>query len=608
MKSDWAVLARVTPYLTRRWRDGLLAFLLVGACSLLGLLTPWPLKILIDNVLQGQPLPRFLASFGDTTANPVPLLVATIVAGFLLSMVQNTVEILNKYVQTRLDQELALDFRSDLFQHAQRLSLTYHSRRRSGDFLSRITTRAAAISRVGLAALPVTQSAITLVGMFTVAFFLSPQLALLSLVVVPFVYFSIGYYTRRISPRVREVREMEGESLSLAHEAMSMLRLVLAFGRESFEHWRFRNQNRVALEARLELTRRQILYSWLVNVIAAGGIGLVLGVGAYRVLEGDLTVGLLLVIVTYVGSVYTPLQTISGTVAGLQEQLLDLRLAFEILDTEPEIKNHPGATALTRCEGAIDFESVSFHYPGRQGVLHEVSFRAEPGQVLGIAGPTGAGKTTLVSLIPRFFDPSRGRILLDGLDIRRISLESLRKHVSIVLQDPLLTSGTIADNIRYGRLDAPFEAVQEAARAAHAEAFIRALPQGYDTRVGERGAELSGGERQRIAVARAFLKDAPILILDEPTAAVDSAIEALILDALERLARGRTTFVIAHRLSTISRADRILVVDQGRIVETGRYQDLLHRGGVFRSLYEAQSASAENTSARPPVRRGRVTG
>ncbi len=608
MKTSRAVLARVAPYVARRWRDALLAFFLVASCSLLGLLSPWPLKIMIDNVLQGRPLPGFLGSLADATSNrPFALLVAAVVAGFFLTVVQNTVEILNKYIQTRLDQELALDFRSDLFEHAQRLSLTYHSRQRGGDFLARITSRAGAISRVGLAALPVTQSAITLVGMFAVAFWLSPELALLSLVVVPFVYFSIGYYTRRIEPRVREVRAMEGESLSLAHEAMSMLRLILAFGRESFEHRRFWSQSREALEARLQLTRRQVLYSWMVNVVAAGGMGLVLGVGAYRVLDGELTVGLLLVIVTYVGSVYTPLQTISGTVAGLQEQILDLRLAFEILDTEPEVKNCPGATAIHRCEGAIAFESVSFHYPGRPDALHEIEFRVDPGQVVGVAGPTGAGKTTLVSLIPRFFDPSQGRILLDGVDIRGITVESLRKQISIVLQDPLLISGTISDNIRYGRLDAPPEAVEKAAQAARVDEFIRALPRGYETPVGEKGLEMSGGERQRIAVARAFLKNAPILILDEPTSAVDSATEAMMLEALESLTRGRTTFIIAHRLSTISRADRILVIDQGRIVDAGRYDELLHRRGPFRNLYQAQSEPAERSAARSAIFRHRVT-
>lgn len=587
---SWGTVKRVYPYLRRYWVNALLALALVAVCSLLGLLTPWPLKILIDSVLQDHPLPGPLAGLGELANRPVALLTVTVAGGFLLSIVQNSAELLNKYAQTRLEQKLLLDFRSDLFQHAQRLSLAYHTGRRSGELLSRITVRAGALGKIGLAVLPITQSGVTLVGMFLVAYALNAQLALLSLVVVPFVYYSIGYYARRIEPRVRQVREMEGESLSLAHEALAMLKVIQAFGRESYEHARFRRHNEEALQERIRLTFRQIAYSWLVNLMAALGIALVLGVGAYRVLQGDLTVGLLLVIVTYVGSVYTPLQMISGTVAGLQEQLVDLRLSLDVLDTEPEVRDLPAAVSIRSCRGAVLFDSVHFNYPGRRQTLREVCFDAPAGQVVGVVGPTGAGKTTLVSLIPRFLDPDRGRVLIDGFDVRRLTLQSLRRQVSVVLQEPLLTSGTIADNIRYGKLTARLEEIERAARAAHAHDFICALPDGYETQLGERGARLSGGEQQRVAIARAFLKDAPILILDEPTSAVDSNTESLILKALEDLVEGRTTFIVAHRLSAISRADAILVLDEGRIVESGGRDDLLRRGGLFKKLVDTQSA------------------
>jgi len=319
------------------------------------------------------------------------------------------------------------------------------------------------------------------------------------------------------------------------------------------------------------------------------GTTLVLGFGSYHVLQGRLTVGELLIVMAYIGSVYRPLEAISNTIGALQEQLINMQMAFDLLDTDLEIKDLPGATKIERAKGRVTFEAVHFSYQDRVDTLKDISFEAQAGQVIAIVGPTGAGKSTLVSLIPRFYDPQAGCIQLDGTDIRKLTLKSQRQQVSIVLQEPLLFSASIADNIRYGRLDASMDDIIEAAQAANAHDFIMALPHQYETLLGERGAQLSGGERQRIAVARAFLKDAPILILDEPTSSIDSKTEAVILDALEHLMVGRTTFMVAHRLSTIRHADVILVLNQGQLVGQGTHHDLLRSNGLYKQLYDMQN-------------------
>jgi ABC-type multidrug transport system fused ATPase/permease subunit len=368
-----------------------------------------------------------------------------------------------------------------------------------------------------------------------------------------------------------------------------MLRVIVAFGREDHEHARFREQGLRALDARIDVTVRQTVFSLAVNATTALGTALVLGYGAYLVLQQQLTVGQLLVVVAYIGSVYKPLEAISGTIGALQDQFVNLQIAFDLLEKEPDIKDTPGAIAIERTQGHIRFDHVSFRYEGRAGTLTDISFEASPGEAIAIVGATGAGKSTLVSLLPRFYDPHEGRIFLDGRDVRSVTLNSLRQQISIVLQEPLLFSATIADNIRYGRLDATMDEIVAAAMAANAHDFVTALPQGYDTMLGERGAQLSGGERQRVAVARAFLKNAPILILDEPTSSIDSKTEAVILEALDRLMVGRTTFLVAHRLSTLRSVSKILVLDHGRIVEHGTHDALLAHNGIYRQLHDVQT-------------------
>jgi ATP-binding cassette subfamily B protein len=367
-----------------------------------------------------------------------------------------------------------------------------------------------------------------------------------------------------------------------------MLRVVRAFGRERHEFRKFRQQGETAVDARIRVTTRQTVFSLAVNTITAVGTALVLSLGALHVLDNKLTVGELLVVMGYIAAIYQPLESISNAVSSLQQHFIGVRRAFQLLDTKPEIEDRPDARTLEKAQGAVAFEDVSFSYTGRERTLSDISFRVEPGQRVALVGQTGAGKTTLISLLMRFYDTQRGRVLIDGHDVRELQLESLCAQMSVVLQEPLLFSGTIAENIRYGRLDAADEDLVAAAQAANAHDFISALPDGYQTMIGERGSQLSGGERQRVCVARAFLKDAPILILDEPTSSIDSKTESLILDALERLMEGRTTFMIAHRLSTIRHADVILVLSAGELVEQGTHEELIAHSGVYRQLWEMQ--------------------
>lgn len=582
------LLRYVRPYWPLAAGSAVATLVFVGV----GLLQPWAMKILVDSVIGNEPLPAVFRRLGLVEPDRFRNLVLTVVAGLLIAFASGLLNVLITYLKTKLEFAMTLDFRSDLFQQAQRLSMAYHDQRRAGMIIYMINSMAGAAPNVIISLLPFAQNVLTLVGMFWVSFRLNPQLALLSLSVVPFLYYSVGYYSTHIRTRLLTVKGMEGETLSIIHEAVMMLRVIVAFGREDYEHARFREQGQRAVDARVDITVRQAVFSLAVNTTTAVGTAMVLGYGAYLVLQHQLTVGQLLVVVAYIGSVYKPLEAISGTIGSLQDQFVNLDLAFELLDKEPDIRDTPGAITIARARGHVQFEGVGFHYQGRTDTLSGISFEAAPGQAIAIVGPTGAGKSTLISLLPRFYDPQEGRILLDGTDIRSLTLKSLRRQISIVLQEPLLFSLSIADNIRYGRLDAEMDELIEAAKAANAHEFIMALPQGYDTPLGERGAQLSGGERQRLSVARAFLKNAPILILDEPTSSIDSRTEAVILDALDRLMAGRTTFMVAHRLSTLRNVSGIVVLNHGRIVEFGTHEMLLAHDGLYKQLHEVQSGVA----------------
>jgi ATP-binding cassette subfamily B protein/subfamily B ATP-binding cassette protein MsbA len=575
---------------------------IVVLSGLTGLLLPWPLKVLVDNALGSQPMPRLIRWFvGTGDGYKLRLLLWVVIGGLALVLLDNLLSVLHNYVTTKLDLNMVLDFRSDLFGHVERLAMTYHDSKRSGMLIYAVNFQAASLAGVVMTLPPLAHSAITLVGMFWISMHIDPKLALLSLVVMPFLYFLVGFYVTYIQARIRRVKELEGESLSIIHEAVSMLRVIVAFGREDHEYDRFRNQGERTVNARVALTLRQAIFSMVVNVTVGIGTALVLGFGAYDVMQHKLTIGGLLVLLGYIASIYKPLEAISNTIGSLQDQFVNLQFAFHVLDHPARQEDAPGAIAIGRARGDLTFQDVRFDYPQRQGTLRDINLSVNAGEVVAIVGPTGAGKTTLMSLIPRFYEATGGRILLDGREMRSYTLESLRRLISIVLQEPLLFSGTIADNIRYGKLDATPEQILDAARAANAHEFIVQLPKGYDTEVGERGAQLSGGERQRICIARAFLKDAPILILDEPTSAIDSKTETVILDALDHLMVGRTTLLIAHRLSTIGRASKIVVIDHGRIVQQGSHTRLLAEGGLYAQMWQLQSSHRQDDDAEPPA-------
>jgi ATP-binding cassette, subfamily B, bacterial len=584
----WSVLPRTLPYLKPYRKMWAASLTLMLVASLATLAQPWPLAVMLD-VVGGHRSAADFFLFGQE--NEYTILAIATVAGFLVVIVAHGLTVINGYLDSKLEQNVILDLRSGLFEHAQRLSLTFHDERKTGELMAQINYAAASLGAIIMALPPILQSLLTLVGMVVIAALIDWQVTLISLSVLPLMYYSMRQYGTRIVPRLERVQSLEWQSLSMVNEAMGMLRVIVPFGRERYEHGRFREQGQTAVDARVALTVRQTVFNLAVSTCTAAGIGLVFYFGFKAHFEGRLTIGQMIVLLSYISAVYSPLEQISTTIGALHQQLLQLRSSFALLDMEPEVKEDPDAIHLERAVGEVTFENVHFAYKGRASVLRHVSLNVPAGHRIALVGPTGAGKTTLASLLVRFYDPQQGRILIDGVDIRRLTLASLRSQTSIVLQEPVLFSGSVASNIRYGWLDAGTDDVVAAARAANAHDFIIRLPHGYETLVGERGAGLSGGERQRISVARAFLKDAPILILDEPTSSIDSATEDVILDALDRLAVGRTTFTIAHRLSTIRDADLIVVLDQGQIVERGTHEELLEHGGLYHHLHTSQSRS-----------------
>jgi len=477
------------------------------------------------------------------------------------------VGLLSSFLSTYTSEKLLLDFRSRLFAHMQRLSLRYHDARGSSDSVYRIQYDTAAMQYIAIDGLaPFVTSGVTLVVMFSVTFRIDRQLALVALVISPILFLLSQAYRPRLRARSRELRKLESSTTAVLQEALSALRVVKAFGREDHEKNRFVHHYTAGMRARIQVDLLGEYYSLLVSLTTAVGTAAVLWIGVRHVQAGVLTLGSLLLVISYLGQLYSPLKTIGRKAASLQGHLVGAERAFSILDHEPDVIERPNALPLERASGAVAFRDVSFSYEEGHPVLQDISFEIPAGARVGVSGRTGAGKTTLVSLLTRFYDPENGQILLDGTDLRDYRLADLRNQFAIVLQEPVLFSTTIAENIAYARSRATEEEIMQAAKLADAHDFIIALPDGYQTAVGERGMRLSGGERQRISLARAFLKDAPILLLDEPTSSVDMKTEAAIMKATERLMHGRTTFMIAHRLSTLEQCDIRLELEHGRIV------------------------------------------
>jgi len=597
----WKALPAARPYL-RPYRKTLwLISFLTLAISILGLAEPWPLAVILNEVLHDDEPSGFIKAIFGSNPEVGVVLVAMVVFRFAIVVVGNGFTVLTHYLGAKMEQNMVLDLRSDLFAHVQRLSLTFHDKKKTGALMSQINIQAASLGTIVMVIPPIVEAVMTLTGMLVIASFIDWQIALLSLIIVPVLYWSFGVYGRRIVPRLQRVQELEWKSLSIVHEAMAMLRVIVSFGREDHEHRRFREQGQEAVDERVKLTVSQSLYTLGVQTATAAGASTIMAVGAWAVIKNEISIGELIVLMTYISSVYQPLEQMSTTVGMVHDELVQFNASLKLLETDPEVVERPDAIELERATGYVAVRGLNFAHQGRDHTLADVSFDVQPGESVAIVGQTGAGKSTLMSLLIRFYDPDSGAIYIDGVDARDLKLQSLRDQISVVLQDPLLFSGSIADNIRYGKLDATDEEIVQAAEAANAHEFISHLPDGYGTELGERGAHISGGERQRICVARAFLRDAPILILDEPTSSIDSRTEAVILDALDDLMVGRTSFMVAHRLSTVHHADQILVIDAGRIVEHGNHQELIRRGGLYSKLYEAQTQQRRRRGNGQPV-------
>src|ERR1051326_8000530 len=545
----------------------------------LNLLKPWPFKIIVDDFLRPNPHPP-----GDWHTWIPLLCLALVVIQFLWGLCNWA----TNYILVKVGLEALLKMRTDLYSHLQRLSLKFHDTRRSADSSFRVAYDSQAIQTIyNKGFTGIFGSVITLIGTFAIMIRLDWQLTLLSLAIVPLIVGAIYLFAHKIRKQSTFIQEQESAVLAQAQEGLSSIRMVHAFGREQFEVMHFQQQAQQSLQANLRLTLTNVNSALVISTLMVFGTAAMYYLGTLHVLQGALSLGTLLVFSAYLLMLYQPLESLTYTTWAMEGATAGARRCFEVLDRADDVVDAPGAKEIKSAKGAIQFQSVSFAYATDRPVLHDVNLRIEPNQIVGLAGGTGAGKSTLLSLVPRFYDPSYGAVILDGRDIRQITKKSLRAQIAIVLQDTLLFSTTVRENIGYGRPGATEQEIIEAARRAQADEFIREMPQGYGSRGGERGGHLSVGQRQRIGIARAFLKNAPILLLDEPTSALDPATESAIMNTIKELMRGRTTLIATHRLSTIHNLDQIIVLDHGRIVEQGRGSELIARGGVYAKLYRA---------------------
>lgn len=581
------MLKKLLPYLKPyRW---LVAWTLLQVILIAGfeLLKPWPLQVVIDNVLGGKPFP--FAALASSA--PSLLLLLACLALILVHLGDGALTLLHNYTTIRVGQNMVNDLRGALYAHLQRLSLAFHSRQRVGDLLYRITADSFAVQTMIMnGALPILSATVLLAGMLLVLFPLDRALTVLALTVVPALFVLISVFNRKIVDVATEVRSTESRVYSLVQWAMSSIKVVQAFTKEEEEHRRFMGASRESLRATLRLYSWQTLYSGAVNVVIAGGTALVVYAGARAVISGTLSVGQLIVFISYLAQLYAPINQITQSWGAIAGARVGARRIFEVLDTEADLKDGSQTFPPGGARGEVTLRGVSFRYRPDTPLLSGIDLHVPVGEKVAVIGPTGAGKSTLLGLLPRFFDPSAGVVEIDGVDLRKYRLRSLRSQIAMVLQPPLIFPLSVRDNIAYGRPGAADSEIEEAAQLARIHDFIISLPEGYNTVIGESGVALSEGEKQRVTIARALLRDAPILILDEPTSALDVATESQVMAGIERLMAGRTTFIIAHRLSTVRRCDQIIVLRDGTIVEQGTLSELLRRDGVFAEYYRTQFA------------------
>ncbi|MDP9382371.1 MAG: ABC transporter ATP-binding protein/permease [Chloroflexota bacterium] len=599
LRSSLGVLHRFRRELYPHWRALLVALLSSVGYTATRLAEPWPLKFIFDNVLAGMPLETPLPWLNDLLGSGRMRILAAASSMILaLALLRGVFYYYQRYLTSRVGQEVVLNVRRQLFAHMQRLSLRYHAQSSTGDLLTRLTSDINLLRDLLVASmLSLVSEGIILAGFILVMFALEWRLALLAVVAIPVIFLLMAVYSTRIREATRNQRRREGELSSRLNQTLLGIHVVQMFAREREEDEHLRQLNSRSLASGLQTAHLEAHLNRCVELVIATGTAATLWFGATQVLAGRLTPGDLIVFLSYMQNFYRPLRQVSRVTERAQKANSCVERITDVLDERREIQD--GTRRAPRFEGEISFEHVWFQYKSGTPTLRDINLTLQPGKTVAVVGASGAGKSTLLGLIPRLHDPSKGTVRIDGHDVRRFKLESLRDQISIVPQDGMLFSGDIRDNIAYGKPDATDEEIEAAARAACIHDYIMSLPQAYRTVVGERGMTLSGGQRQRLAIARAIIKDAPIVLLDEPTTGLDSESEGLVMQALERLLARRTAVVIAHRLSTIRRAHVILVMDEGQIVESGTHDELLALGGRYRSLYELQLSKEENLVEAP---------
>jgi ATP-binding cassette, subfamily B, bacterial len=567
---------------------GVLAAIGDGAANLLD---PVPLKIVLDNVLKSKAPTGWLNNLVFSIAGPdkFHIIAVAAIAVVVIAVFGAVCTYSEKLLTTTVGQWVMHDLRQTLYFHIQRLSLAYHDQKSTGDLISTVTSDIDSIQTfITQGLLDTLINVLTLTGMVTVMFFINWRFTLIALSVAPVLAVVVFKYTRSIRKASREVRKKEGEMVSVIQEVLSSMRVVKAFAREEYEAHRLEEESLENVEIALRARAMKARLSPLVEVIVAAGTALTLWFGARMVLDGSLPPGSLVLFVWYLGKMYKPMQELSKMTDSYSKAAVAYERIREVMDRDGDVKDMPGAREVTAMKGAIEFDHVNFAYDPNAPIIEDMSFRIEAGQLAAFVGPTGAGKTTIISLIPRFYDPVSGTVKIDGIDVKRVRQKSLREHISLVLQDTVLFQGPVWQNIAYGKPGASRAEIMKAAELANASEFIEKTPKGYDTLVGERGVSLSGGQRQRIAIARAVIRNTPILILDEPSSGLDAESEKLVFEALDRLMKGKTSIVIAHRLSTIRSADVIFVVQDGKLVESGKHDELAASGGLYAELYDIQ--------------------
>lgn len=586
----------IAELLRPRWKRLIIALIAVIIEGGMDLLDPWPLKVVFDYVIGSKQVPAWLShlilsTFGSGKMAILDFAAFAVVAIAVIGAISSYTE---NYLTTSVGQWVMHDLRKNVYHHIQRLSLFYYDHQKTGELISRVTSDIDAVqSFISSALLGMLVDVMTLLGMLVVMFVLDWRFTLISLSVAPVLFIVIHNFTHRIKKASREVRQKEGEIVSVIQEVFSSIRVVKAFARERYEEKRLEAESLESVQIALRARVYKALLSPSVDIIVAAGTCLVLWYGARLVMVGRLNPGDLIVFLLYLGKMYKPMRDLAKMTDTTSKAAVGYERIKEVLDTDQDVRNLPGARHAPPLKGLIEFHHVNFSYDGERAALNDITFRIEPGQVAALVGPTGAGKSTIISLVPRFYDPNSGQVMIDDFDVRRFKIKSLRQQISFVLQETILFRAPIWQNIAYGRPEASYEEIIEAARLANAHEFIEKMPQGYDTMLGERGETLSGGQRQRIAIARAVIRNSPVLILDEPTSGLDAASEELVFDALTKLMRGKTAVVIAHRLATIRNADIIFVVKDGGIAERGNHQELLARGGIYSELYEIQFRKEE---------------